>query len=84
MANENQQQILRDKWEKKAKEVLLNKKIVAVEYMSDEMMEMMGWHSRPIIFKLDDDTICFLSRDDEGNDGGVLFYGTDGVLPVLN
>lgn len=85
---QNEKQTLTDKWEKQAQDVLLNKRIVAVEYMSDEMLEQMGWYKRPIIFKLEDGTICFLSMDDEGNDGGVLFYenqdnGEHGVLPVL-
>ena len=34
-------------------------------------------------FFLNDGTSCILSCDDEGNDGGVLFYGSDGVLPTL-
>jgi hypothetical protein len=46
-------------------------------------MKMMGWYKRPICFFLNDGTSCILSCDDEGNDGGVLFYGKDGVLPVL-
>ena len=28
-------------------------------------------------------TSCVVSMDDEGNDGGVLFFNSDGVLPVL-
>jgi len=32
---------------------------------------------------LNDGTSCILSADDEGNDGGVLFYGDNGVLPTL-
>lgn len=70
-------------WTKKAKQVLEGKKIVEVRYLNDEEMEMMGWYKRPICFILNDGTQCLLSMDDEGNDGGVLFYGTDGVLPVL-
>ena len=46
-------------------------------------MEMMGWYKRPLCFFLDDGTSCILSADDEGNDGGVLFYGSNGVLPTL-
>jgi hypothetical protein len=46
-------------------------------------MEMMGWYKRPICFFLNDGTSCILSMDDEGNDGGVLFYGQNGVLPTL-
>jgi hypothetical protein len=70
-------------WTKVAQGVLLNKKIVEVRYLNDEEMKMMGWYKRPVTFLLDDGTYCFLSCDDEGNDGGVLFYGTDGVLPTL-
>jgi hypothetical protein len=51
--------------------------------MKDEEMEMMGWYSRPICFFLNDGTTCFLSQDEEGNDGGCLFYNENGVLPTL-
>lgn len=75
------------KWTDKAKSVLLNKKIVEVRYLTDEEMELMEWYSRPVCFVLDDGTLCYLSKDDEGNDGGVLFYQNKkeeaGALPVL-
>jgi len=70
-------------WTKKSKEVLEGRTIVEVRYMNDEEMEDIGWDSRPIIFILDNGTYCTLSCDDEGNDGGVLFYGENGVLPTL-
>lgn len=75
-------------WEKEANDVLLNKTIVEVRYLTDEEMEMMGWYKRPLSFILNDGTICFLSQDDEGNDGGVMFFQNDehpnGVLPVIS
>ena len=46
-------------------------------------MELMGWYKRPIVFQLDNGTLCFLSADDEGNDGGALFYGENGVIPTI-
>jgi hypothetical protein len=74
-------------WNKKAKEVLLNKTIVSVNYMTEKDAESLGWYKRPIVFKLNDGSVCYLSCDDEGNDGGALFYSDkDGVhdeLPVL-
>jgi hypothetical protein len=74
-------------WENHAKSVLLGRKIVEVRYLLDEEMEMLGWYKRPIAFVLDDKTLCFLSCDDEGNDGGVIMYqkeGDDeGVIPVI-
>ena len=71
------------KWNKIAKDTLQGRTIVEVRYMNDKEMEDMGWYSRPICFLLDNDVICILSSDDEGNDGGVLFYGANGVLPTL-
>ena len=70
-------------WTDEAKKVLQGKTITEVRYLNDEEMEMMGWYKRPICFFLNDGTSCILSMDDEGNDGGVLFYGKDGVLPTL-
>ena len=70
-------------WNDKAKEVLVGKKIVGARYLNDEEMKNMGWYKRPLAFTLDDGTNCIISMDDEGNDGGSLFYGQDGVLPTL-
>jgi len=63
-----------DNLTKNAKEVLQGRKIVDVRYLSDEEMELMGWYKRPICFQLDNGTICIPQMDDEGNDGGSLFY----------
>ena len=70
-------------WTKNAQDVLKGKTIVEVRYLNDKEMENMGWYKRPICFFLNDGTSCILSQDDEGNDGGVLFYGSNGVLPTL-
>jgi hypothetical protein len=75
---------LQENWTKTAKQVLQGRTIKEVRYLNDEEMKMMGWYKRPICFFLDNGEICVLSQDDEGNDGGVLFYGTNGVLPVLS
>ena len=70
-------------WTKISKEVLEGRTIVEVRYLNDEEMEDIGWYSRPICFVLDNGTYCTLSADDEGNDGGVLFFNENGVLPTL-
>jgi hypothetical protein len=72
-----------DKWDKVSQDVLQGRTIVEVRYLNDEEMEMMGFYSRPICFILDNGTYCTLSSYDEGNDGGVLFYNENGVLPTL-
>jgi hypothetical protein len=74
-------------WNKRAREVLLGKTIVSVNYMTEKDAENMDWYNRPVMFKLSDGTVCYLSCDDEGNDGGALFFTTkDGKhdeLPVI-
>jgi hypothetical protein len=78
---------MQDQWLKKVNEVLKGRTITLVRYLNDEEMEAMGWYSRPLCFQLDNGTLCIPSADDEGNDGGALFYQEAGeelnVLPVL-
>ena len=75
-------------WNRKAQQVLEGKTIVEVFYMSaDDAEEHFGWYSRPVVMRLNDGTELIVSADDEGNNGGSLFYATDeepnGVLPTL-
>ena len=78
-----------DNWIKKAESVLLNRKIVNVRYMDDDEMELVGFTShRPLVLQLDDKTIFYPSRDDEGNDGGAIHYQKENddqsILPVFD
>lgn len=79
---------LDDKWNQKARTALLGQTIVAVNYMDSDNADDMGWYSRPIMFKLSNGTVCYISSDDEGNDGGALFMqdkdGRDISLPTLS
>ena len=75
-----------DFWNKKAQELLLNKKIIKVEYMDSKEAKNAMWDNRPVRIILEDGTNIFPMRDDEGNDGGALWLGNhdlDEVLPVL-
>ena len=71
-------------WNNEAKKTLLGKRIVDVRYLTDAEMEVLGWTKRPVYFKLDDGTFCFISMDDEGNNGGSLFVNTEDCLPTLS
>ena len=73
-------------WTEVAKNTLLGKKIIKVEYMRSKECNNYGWWKRPITFYLDDETRVIAQMDDEGNDGGVLTCLTEDkeeVLPVL-
>tara|TARA_Y100001963_G_scaffold44477_1_gene62449 strand:+ start:153 stop:410 length:258 start_codon:yes stop_codon:yes gene_type:complete len=74
------------KWNDKAEEVLLKRRITHVEYMSTEEAKDYMWYKRPVVMYLDNGTRLIIQSDDEGNDGGALWYGTSenqDVLPVL-
>ena len=73
------------RWTDVAKNQFLNKKIVAVRYLSQKEADALGWYHRPIVLQLDDGNLVFPSRDDEGNDGGSLFTNDDKqpVIPVI-
>jgi hypothetical protein len=84
----NKKEDLEKYWNRKAQKVLEGRTIVEVFYMSEEEAnEEFGWGSRPLIMVLDDETNLIISADDEGNDGGSLFYASkeepNGVLPTL-
>ena len=74
------------RWTDYAKKHLLNRKITAVRYLTKDEAEGLGWYQRSLLLQLDNGTIIFMSKDDEGNDGGALFgQSEDGELtfPVI-
>jgi hypothetical protein len=67
--------------------LLLNRTIVEVRYMTDEEANNLEFFHRGVALKLDDGTILYACKDNEGNDAGALHYFKDGdentVLPVI-
>lgn len=74
-------------WVAYAKQNFVGKKIVQARYLSQKEADSLMWHSRPVVFQMDDGSLMFPSCDDEGNDGGVIFGqtkdGKDITCPVL-
>ena len=72
-------------WVGVAKNLLINKKIVDVRYMTIEESNDMGWYERSVAFQTEDGLWFFPSRDDEGNGGGALFTSDEkqSCLPVI-
>ena len=73
---------LEKKWLVSITKLLVNKRIVKVEYMTKKLAEEQGWYKRPIQILLNDGTWLTPSQDDEGNDGGALFT-SDNNLPTI-
>ena len=77
---------LTEVWNIKARELLLGKRIIKVEYMETREAENTDWNARSVRIVLDDGTNILPMMDDEGNNGGALWLGNEGldtVLPVL-
>jgi len=73
-------------WSVKIGKKLVGRKIVNVRWMDDQEVEDMDWYKSAVVIELDDGTLLFPSRDDEGNDAGSLF-GCKGdeffIIPVI-
>lgn len=66
--------------------LLQGKQIESVRYMTQAEAERMGWHKRPVVLVLSGRLRLIVSKDDEGNDGGSLFWQddeNDGVICTL-
>jgi hypothetical protein len=75
-------------WERIAATHLVGRTIVKVRYLDAKESEALGWHGqRALVFQLDNGTMFFPSRDDEGNGPGSLFGqgpdGTEITLPTI-
>ena len=77
---------MKKKWQDRAEKVLLGRKIVKVEWLTDKECKDSGWYNKPICMLLDDGTWIYPSKDDEGNDGGALFTTSkvESCLPVMS
>ena len=71
------------KWKERATKKLVGRKIVSVEWLSEEQTRKSGWYSRPIVLVLDNGGYILPMQDDEGNNGGAL-ETSEGVWPVLS
>ena len=73
------------RWIERISKLLVGKKIVKVEYMTEELAKEQGWYKRPIQILLNNGTWLTPSQDDEGNDGGALFTRDDDLqtIPVI-
>lgn len=53
---------------------LVGKKISSVRYMSKVEADNFGWHKRPLVIRFTDGTVLLSQSDDEGNDGGAMYF----------
>jgi len=76
---------LTDVWNKRVSKLLVGRKIIKVEYASDQDANEQGWDRRPVQIQLDNGVWLTPTSDDEGNDGGAIHTNlkNNSVIPVL-
>ena len=64
---------------------LVGRKIVKVEYISENEMKENMWYKKPIAIQLDGKDWLVPMADDEGNDGGAIStsFKELGIIPVI-
>lgn len=72
-------------WGDKVAEFLVGKTITAVRYLTEQERDDLGWYERSVVLVLDDGSMLFPSRDDEGNGAGALFTTLEELptVPVI-
>jgi hypothetical protein len=68
---------------KKFNEYLKGKTIKNVSWLGEKDMETLMWYKRPVVIEFTDGTILIPQSDDEGNDGGSMYYQDDKVSDTI-
>lgn len=63
---------------------LTGKTIASVRYMTEQECKRLMWHSRPILIRFTDGSYIIPQMDDEGNDGGAIYYEGDSGAVLIH
>ena len=63
-----------DKHLKKFNKYLKGKTIKNITWLGDKDMENLMWYKKPVVIHFTDGSILIPQSDDEGNDGGSMYY----------
>lgn len=72
-----------DKHLKQFNKYLKGKTIKEVTWLGDKDMKNLMWYKRPVVIKFTDGTILIPQSDDEGNDGGSMYYQDEKTSDVI-
>lgn len=66
-----------------AEKFLVGRRIKEVRYLTKNEAEQMYWSKRPLMIIFDNGSYMFAAADDEGNNGGALFFNDSEIFPTI-
>jgi hypothetical protein len=72
-----------DKHLKQFNKYLKGKTIKEVTWLNEKDMENMMWYKRPVMIHFTDGSFVIPQSDDEGNDGGSMYYQDENTSDVI-
>lgn len=72
-----------DKHLKQFNAYLKGKTIKKVSWLGDNTMENLLWYNRPVVIQFTDGSFLIPQSDDEGNDGGAMYYQDNNQTDII-